>query len=205
MSSKRAPRNTSRESEDNPLAFLADAMAVGSSQSILNQEAQGQRSLVDSDTLPTKMGQYSQFDAKPILEAAGVRFLGEVQGDPLFQYVELPDGWKKVATDHSMWSKLIDEKGRERAAIFYKAAFYDRSASLSLTCRFSYSFDYDRRDSDHVGVANVTDCGKVIHATEPITEHVEERWRTSEEAGALAVKWLDEHYPEWRNPAAYWD
>jgi hypothetical protein len=35
-----------------------------------------------------------------------------------------------------MWSKLVDQNGSERAAIFYKAAFYDRSAHMSWSCRF---------------------------------------------------------------------
>ena len=39
---------------------------------------------------------------------------------------------KKVASDHSMWSKLEDENGVEIASIFYKAAFYDMSAFMRL-------------------------------------------------------------------------
>ena len=44
----------------------------------------------------------------------------------------MPNGWKKQATDHSMWSELIDDKGKVRATIFYKAAFYDQRAFLNL-------------------------------------------------------------------------
>ena len=68
-----------------------------SSRAIMGQESDGQRSFVQSTTLPTDMR-----DAKVILEAAGVKFLGVVKDDPMFQYVELPNGWKKVATSHSM-------------------------------------------------------------------------------------------------------
>jgi len=53
--------------------------------------------------------------------------------DDLFTSVTLPEGWHKEATEHAMWSKLIDDQGRERASIFYKAAFYDRSAFMSIT------------------------------------------------------------------------
>ena len=31
-----------------------------------------------------------------------------------------------------MWSDLLDDKGVKRGSIFYKAAFYDRSAFLRL-------------------------------------------------------------------------
>ena len=51
--------------------------------------------------------------------------------------VKLPAGWKKQATDHSMWSKLLDESGAVVASIFYKAAFYDRIAEMNCApyCR----------------------------------------------------------------------
>src|SRR6185436_8068032 len=44
---------------------------------------------------------------------------------------------KKIATDHSMYTDLVDDKGRVRASIFYKAAFYDRKADISFKRRFS--------------------------------------------------------------------
>ena len=121
----RAPRAPNPELDG--MMMLADAMSRGSSDGLIEEsEKRGQQSFVNSDTLPT------EGDRKE-LEAAGVRFLGPVEGDPIFTYVELPEGWKKVATDHDMWSKLVDAEGVERASIFYKAAFYDRSAFLSVT------------------------------------------------------------------------
>ena len=66
--------------------------------------------------------------------------------DDLFMEVELPTGWSLKRTDHSMWSNLIDNKGRERASIFYKAAFYDRDAFINFNRRFHISsekHDYD--------------------------------------------------------------
>ena len=205
MEEKQAPRNTAQEVRDNPLLGLVTAMGEGGS-GILAWEAQGQRSFVGSDTLPTDMGRHSDYDTKAILEAAGVKFLGVVEGDDMFQYVELPKEWKKAATDHSMWSKLVDDKGRERASIFYKAAFYDRSAHMSLSCRFGVSFDYARFDKENIGVANVTDGGKVIHTIEPITVNDDEkRYDVNDKANKVAVEWLDKNHADWRNPGAYWD
>jgi len=104
------------------------------SNGILKQEKEGQKSFINSTTLPTQLGGFSQdqFSVKKQLETFGVIFKGPVPDDELFQYVILPAGWKKVETDHSMWSKLLNEKGKEIASIFYKAAFYDRDAFLSL-------------------------------------------------------------------------
>ena len=64
------------------------------------------------------------------LEALGFRFHENL--DDLFCRVTLPQGWRKQATDHSMWTDILDETGTRRVAVFYKAAFYDRSAFASL-------------------------------------------------------------------------
>lgn len=93
------------------------------------QEARGQDQLCLSAMLPTKISD----NDKAILEAAGVKFGEPEKNDPLFCKAELPAGWSKQPTDHSMWSKLVDENGIERASIFYKAAFYDRDAFMSAT------------------------------------------------------------------------
>ena len=206
MKDMKAPRNTAQEVRDNPILGLVTAMGEGGS-GILAQEAQGQRSFFGSDTLPTEMGRHSDFDTKAILEAAGVKFLGSVEGDEIFQYVEFPQGWKKVATDHSMWSNLVDDKGRVRASIFYKAAFYDRSAHMSLSTKFGVSRDYDRQDKENVAVARVTDGGKVVHTTEPIQLPTDDRqkYEVAGQADKAAVEWLDKNHADWRNPGAYWD
>ena len=97
------------------------------SQAIYAQEKRGQASLVNSDTLPAKISAKT----KAKLEERGVKFLGPVSDDPLFQYVRLPEGWRKVPTDHDMWSELRDERCKVRGSIFYKAAAYDRRAFIS--------------------------------------------------------------------------
>lgn len=93
------------------------------------QEARGQQELVRSSQLPKELGAYDG-DSKSTLEEHGIKVLGETKDDPLFYDVELPNGWKIEATDHSMWSKLFNANGDEVAAIFYKAAFYDRKAHI---------------------------------------------------------------------------
>lgn len=200
---KRVPLNTSRETRDNPLIPLAEGVVFGPGESIYRQEAQGQKSFVNSETLPTKMVPRGDYGARTILKAAGVKFLGEVEGDPIFQYVELPTGWKKVPTDHPMWSKLLDDKGRERANIFYKAASYDRSANLNLTNRFDWRRDHDREEKEGVAVVCITDGGNVIHTTKPIKLLKQKQYEVWNKANEAAIDWLDKHYPGWTNPTTY--
>lgn len=104
----------------------------GNPQAIKDQEARGQKELVDSTNqtlqiLPTNM----PLEAREYLEKNGVEFIGEIPDDDMFQHVKLPEGWEIRSTDHSMWTELV-ANGEKVASIFYKAAFYDRSAFLRL-------------------------------------------------------------------------
>lgn len=192
--------------KEDPTLILAEMLITGdSSQAILNQEARGQSRLVSSEVLPKDI----RGATRETFEQMGIVF-GE-DADDLFVHVTLPDGWKKEATDHSMWSKLLDEKGRERASIFYKAAFYDRSAHMFPRKRFSVSSfvetDADGRiaedgDGSHWSTY-VTDCGKAI--TLMGTREREYGLRIVDEHEAKAIAWLKENYPDYQNPLAYWD
>lgn len=116
--------------QESPESLFFESLIKGTTAgTIEGQEARGQHSFVTSDTLPVD----GLSRCRPVLEAAGAVF-GEVcPKDPIFQFVTLPPGWSKKPTDHSMWSILVDAEGKERAAIFYKAAFYDRSAHILLS------------------------------------------------------------------------
>jgi len=200
---KRAPYN---EAAQPPIAHLAEAMVVGSTDFVYDQEARGQQTFVNSTTLPTDMA--GGENDKAALESVGVKFLGVVEGDDMFQYVELPEGWKLQPTNHSMWSDLLDDKGRKRAAIFYKAAFYDRSARLNLSVRYSCRRDYDKQDKDNIAVASVYDGEETLFTTDPVQLPSEKDlayYDAADSADKAAYAWLDEHFPDWKSPAAYWD
>lgn len=101
----------------------------GNPSAIEEQEAKGQKELEESQQLPIQCG----YKDKKKLEQAGVVFGKPLKDDPLFCEAVLPNGWKVEKTDHSMWSNLVDEKGKQRAGIFYKAAFYDREAFITAS------------------------------------------------------------------------
>lgn len=122
--------NTSKRFRDNPVAegmlLLAQGMGGNPGAGIEAQERTGQSQLVHSDRLPAKMGDQAAY------EALGFTFGPVDEDDPLFRPATLPQGWEKRATDHSMGSVIVDTLGRERVSIFYKAAFYDRDAHMTL-------------------------------------------------------------------------
>ncbi|MEU8040937.1 hypothetical protein [Streptosporangium sp. NPDC049078] len=127
-----SPRDTSKT---DPLLLLADAMGPGGpSAAIERQEKQGQLELVSSAVIPADLNGGSEDD----LRALGFTLGDPVPGDKLFRYADLPARWKKEGSDHAMWSYIVDEQGRQRCSIFYKAAFYDRSAHISVTSVYGY-------------------------------------------------------------------
>jgi hypothetical protein len=125
------------------------------------------------------------------------------KNDPLFQYVEMPPGWKKQRTDHSMWSDLLDDKGRKRGSIFYKAAFYDRDAFMNLTTRYSV-----RRDYEGTKQLQILD-GETVLDTVPLVGNREptnlQQWEVDECERKAASAYLDARFPGWKNSAAYWE
>jgi len=205
---RRTVTNTTAETERNPLGVVLAAMLGGTSNTIEAMEAAGQQELAEADVLPAEMDD----EARAALVAAGVVFGAPVKDDPLFVEATLPKGWRKRATDHSMHSDLLDERGRKRGFIFYKAAFYDRKASLGVLPRFVVDCDYTAPDA--VVRFHVLDAGAVIYtvsrpvqSTHPVKspKWYEEREPTRVAARKEACAWLAERRPDYTNRAAYWN
>lgn len=90
---------------------------------IERQEKEGQIEQSFLDTLPKQLNR-AEF------EAAGFKF--HEDHDDLFVKATFPKGWRKKPTNHSMWTDIIDETGKKRGGVFYKAAFYDCRAHAYL-------------------------------------------------------------------------
>lgn len=166
---------------------------------IEKQEARGQLNFVRSETLPKEL-MHSHDSKEVIYKALGIEILGEA--DDLFDKVKLPDGWTKKATDHSMWSELYDEKGRKRASMFYKAAYYDRSAHIGFNKRYTA---YYERFGDHD-----IDSSEKKKFVSTIKKDGVEIWRSEEpmeynEVHEFSKKMLLEKYPKAESELAYWD
>ncbi len=171
------------------------------------QEHLGQMKLAMSSTLP-KDG--TQRDREKY-ERIGVVFGDDA--DDLFVKVTLPAGWRIRPTGHSMWSDLVDDKERVRAKMFYKAAFYDRSAHISLTRRYQIE-SYRPCDAAGATVDLLQDKRAEFYRTVVVDGdadlHVagvrkENDYRQSDVDHKLAEAWLDANLPRWKNELAYWN
>lgn len=184
-------RDTTKESRDNPLLALLQTAGPGG---IEAQEQCGQDELVQSKEIPKRC-----------------RITDE---DNIFRPVEFPEGWSIKATDHSMWSDLIDDKGRKRAGIFYKAAFYDRSAHISFNRRLFFRKDHDHPETKGIKyivfdqdkeLASFTDESVPDFKVDP------NGWRAVHGQSEVALEkkcteWLCENgYRNFENCLSHWD
>lgn len=171
------------------------------------QEARGQQAMVHSSTLPKQTLRCTREQ----LEKMGIVY-GE-DADDLFVNVELPEGWKLVPTDHHMWSKLVDEKGHERAGVFYKAAFYDRKAHISLESVYTVGTNYydasgaiNPREPSVAVSYSVKKHGESIVETEKLEYDVYIKdYKRGDALQKSCETWLNENFPLWQDPTAYWE
>jgi hypothetical protein len=190
--------------------FIEDMEAAGQAELV---KAGGTRLPADGTTTPKFNGD------KPFDWAAiGVKIGEVVKDDDIWVEAELPPGWKLDGSGHAMWSHLLDDKGRQRAAIFYKAAFYDRSCNINPSRRYSASnmpeagYEAPRGDNDPY-VFVVTDGGEEIYRSETFTgTEKPEGWSYGDtpysayELSQNAAKaYMEENYPDYLDATAYWD
>ncbi len=173
---------------------MQNAMVAATPGGIEAQEAAGQAMLVAIEQLPKDLGV-----SREQLEAIGFVFGADV--DDLFVTARLPPGWSKRASDHSMHSDLVDDKGRVRANIFYKAAFYDRRAHLSFDRRFRIE-SFDDGSSPEKYSVTVKDAGTPLKS---FGEYDRGNYDAARPIVKEAEAWLDATYPERADPLAYWD
>jgi len=206
------PENTSKTP---PLAHLVGMIGEGGvARYIEEQERDGQRQLAKSESLPSQLNGCTEEEVRAIGIDLGPIPKDIHKGDALFRPATLPDGWKIELTNHSMWSCIVDDRGFARASMFYKAAFYDRAAHLSLNVRIRMQQDYDarRRDGTTVYIVTVAMPGcapngernaKTIH-THVDTSGLPTEWQQADAAQAATRAWLEENYPDYKSATAYW-
>lgn len=118
-----------------PEVAILSALATGGMDSyITGMESAGQGQLVASEQLPT-----DTYGTDDEFVKLGFVFGEPNPSDPMFRPATLPEGWRKERSDHAMWSYVVDQHGRRRVGVFYKAAFYDRSANMRIRHLSAYA------------------------------------------------------------------
>jgi hypothetical protein len=198
------PAALSAAASGNLKNFLAAATPGG----IEAQEKAGQLEQAELETLPIRLSHGGSIGgSRKKWMDIGFQF-GE-NFDDLFVRVKFPTGWKKVPTNHSIWSNIVDDKSRIRGSIFYRAAFYDRSAHAHLVCRFSVENNYERPlcsifIKDACGTVNFKVSG-LEHPDWADREEAFKRRDKQDEAKQACLDYLAKNFPDYENPLAYWE
>lgn len=215
-----------------PPALLAAAMLQGPEMvdnllaastpgGIEAQEARKQRELVQSEQLPIKLG-----SPQVMFDKLGFKFGRTL--DKMLQEGTLPEGWKKVRDPgHSMYSYVLDQKGRRRWTIFFKGAFYDYEAfGWGLHRRFEVRVEKDHKyegNGQRPIWGEIHDNGvlfdpkakegryvmpKIIYRSqEPF--FTPKDWDHSDRIEKMVrlemEMWIEANFPKYEDPLAYWD
>lgn len=182
-----------------PDRLLLKAMVLGASASIQEMEAEGQREFLQSDVMPARCQNFSflgdvdhAIQRDRMLEALGFTVGTPVVGDPQFVLASLPTGWRKVGSDHSMWSYILDQRGRRRVSVFYKAAHYDRSAHFSVE-RWLCVDAYHGPKASQVVVLGGGQLLRLFGTSADL------------DASATAKLWAMTTFPDYDDELAYWN
>jgi hypothetical protein len=181
------------------LFFMATAMGPGGTdRAVREQEHRGQTQVVTSSCLPTDLGS----DSRAAYEALGITFGEPVDGDPLFQQVVLPDGWTRQPGGSDLWSYVVDEHGRRRLSVFYKAAFYDRRACMYLATVSSYVTQCVQSGEDVVTDDTWATPDDVADTARELAEAHTKLLADSEERAGDRPNWLIEERAAYQRIAA---
>lgn len=188
-----------------PSALLGLMLKHGSTPVIEGMEAEGQQELVRANgaSLPVEGSTH------PCFAKMGIVFGESLDG--VFREAAVPPGWTiRARSDHAMWSDLLDAKGRKRASIFYKAAFYDRRATMHPCTRYTteveYQGEFGKAGESHRGYVLDNATGTELFSTKTLRREGDDRtFLKTEDLRKETEAWIVEHFPEYRDPAAYWD
>lgn len=175
----------------------------GNPTAIEKQESEGQEEMVNSMQLPIKCNNIDMSNATGFYQEIGIKIFSVSESDNLFVDVILPEGWKKIVTDHSMWSDLVDNKWRKRASIFYKAAFYDRDAFINIFPRYKVSnlFVSDNYEDGNYYAVIDNSNNEILFKTAMVYKDCS----NDKILASSAKQWLQDHFPLWKNLSDYWD
>jgi hypothetical protein len=216
MTKIKKPTNTALQAGSPAMNLLQNTMPGGEAR-IERQEKEGQREFVASDTLPTMIRHHTAYPSDEerqenlhMLREMGIEVGDPFKDDELFMPARLPKGWKKCSTTHPMYSHIVDDKGRLRIEVFYKAAYYDRRANATLIDRVGVRIDDET--SSQIAAAYV--YAKMPNEEEHIIARFEETvapyekgniWKIQDKLEERAQTWLDNHYPDHANNTTYWE
>jgi hypothetical protein len=142
-------------------------------------------------------------DNQTQMEKLGFVFSIRPTKDVEFFVVELPEGWSSFGGKRG-YPLLVDSHGYTRGVTTIKHGklTFSWMRAIVITDKFSYA---NSDDDIYRMYWEVTHRGQSIHFSTTIQTKHGSRSKDLRPEYDKTVTWLDEHYPDWRSPFAYWD
>jgi hypothetical protein len=160
---------------------------------VFSNSAEAER--VGNIIVPVDMGGH-----RNVFALMGLSFGDLVENQPTLIHAQLPFGWD--VDSFGPFRYIVDQAGRKRGIIFRKVAGTDLYQMLPvkrLTVR-------EGQNSTGYAYASVLDGDEPLYSVlEPIPGPHDNAWKAREHAKEMVLRWLMENFPEWEDPAAYWD
>jgi hypothetical protein len=132
-------------------------------------------------------------------EKMGFVFGPVARKDPLAYLVQIPEGWSEITTSttHRRFERdyLVDQDGEHRVLLHDNGSF--------MITR--YTFNNQRISGENTAMFWVEDKKRGDGKYKPHLFDAQDRYGDDIKTGNDECRaWLDEHYPDWKDPAAYW-
>lgn len=163
-----------------------------------------QKVLVSNKRLPREIERTRFVTWPELCRRWGMRVYGAPDAD--YFAVEMPTDWniQPVAQD-SLWSLVLDARGRERASVYHQANVFDHSAIFYLLRRFNiFSHYLDPTDST-VRIISGRDERRIFREFGRVEPDDPRYFQEVPRIERQARAWFDQEYPGWREPFAYWE
>lgn len=134
--------------------------------------------------------------------------------DPLYLIAVLPDGWKKIKGEYAEgFCYVVDNKGARRVEVWIMNTSTERRASYEICGRYKPFTKIQTVGTDNIHFASVMDnkLNKIIYTSHDnvnVPVYADKNAVTINKLAHLradSYKWLNENFPEWKNPFTYWD
>lgn len=134
--------------------------------------------------------------------------------DRLYIVAVLPEGWKKIKGDYSEgFCYVVDNKGARRVEVWIMNTSTERRASYRICGRYEPYMKVQTVGTDHIHFGAVRDnkLQKTLYTSNDSVNVPVDGIKNAITVNKLSLlraestKWLNENYPEWKNPFTYWD
>lgn len=160
--------------------------------------------------LPVQMrchvNQKDEFDYKAILQSRGFVFSDDETDycNKEKEFVKLPKNWRLTKTDSPLVNIITDDKGRYRGSVHD----YLHSSWIELFTKYDVMIKTKQVGLNHFAYAEVWSDIEVVYTTNNVVIKSIcpiDRYEAGQSAKELAHEWLNQNFPDWKNPGAYWN